>query len=46
VAVRPEPGLFPVDNLNLWMGGHWEIQLWVSAGATEDYVAFDVCLPE
>ena len=42
-----DPGTFQVDDLNLWMRGHWEVQIDVSsASAGDDYIVFDVCIEE
>jgi hypothetical protein len=37
-------GEYQLGNLNLWMGGPWEVRLWVDGGAGSDYIVFNVCI--
>ena len=43
-----EAGRFQVDDLNLWMRGPWQIQLWVSSQSAggDDYIVFNVCIED
>ncbi len=40
------PGEFNVDNLNLWMGGPWEVRLWIEGSAGAERLVFDVCIED
>ena len=46
ISAGEEDGEFAVDNLNMWMGGPWEVRLWVDGDAGEDYLVFDVCIED
>lgn len=47
VASADGAGQFQVDRINMWMGGPWEVRFTVdSESLGEDYIVFQVCIPE
>ncbi len=47
ITPREEPGQFAVDQLNLWMRGHWEVQIEAtSPGVGDDSLVFDACVED
>jgi len=44
VTKLEEPGRFEIADLNLWMYGPWQIEIWVSsAAAGDDFISFPAC---
>jgi hypothetical protein len=46
VSAGDGDGEFALDDLNMWMGGPWEVQVDVSGPDGTDYIVFDVCIEE
>ena len=41
-----DDGLYDLQGLNLWMGGHWEVRIGFKVADLSDRVVFDVCIPD
>lgn len=46
IAPGDDAGTFSVENINMWMGGPWEVRFWVEGPEGSDYIVFDVCVEE
>jgi hypothetical protein len=47
VTELDDPGAFDVENINLHMGGPWEVRFTVeSESAGDDYIVFNVCVED
>lgn len=46
VTADEATGEFAVDNINLWMGGHWEVRFFVRTPDVEDRAVVDVFIED
>lgn len=47
ITALDDPGTFQLDNINLHMGGPWEVRFTVdSESAGSDYIVFNVCVDD